>query len=53
VFLWRRISEVTQRQRFNKFWLHREVKYDFTADQTGTGNRDEMKLQSDNVLYTG
>jgi len=22
----------------NKFWMHQAVKYDFTADLTGTGN---------------
>ena len=25
----------------DKFWLHQAVKYDFTADLTGTGNRSE------------
>jgi len=27
--------------RLDKFWLHQAVKYDFTADLTGTGNRSE------------
>ena len=25
--------------RLDNIWLHREVKFDFTADPTGTGNR--------------
>ena len=25
--------------RLDKFWSHQAVKYDFTADLTGTGNR--------------
>jgi len=25
--------------RLNKFWLHRDVKYDFLADLTGSGNK--------------
>ena len=27
--------------RLDKFWSHQAVKYDFTADLTGTGNRSE------------
>jgi len=27
--------------RLGKFWLHRAVKFDFTANLTGTGNRPE------------
>ena len=27
--------------RFDKFWQHQLVKFDFTADLTGTGNRSE------------
>ena len=27
--------------RLDKFWRHRLVKFDFTADLTGTGNRSE------------
>jgi len=32
--------------RLDKFWLHQAVKYDFTADLTGTGNRSEEVLKS-------
>ena len=27
--------------RLDKFWKHQSVKFDFTADLTGTGNRSE------------
>jgi len=27
--------------RFGKIWLHHAVKFDFTVDLTGTGNRSE------------
>ena len=27
--------------RLDKFWQHQLVKFDFTADLTGTGNRSE------------
>ena len=27
--------------RLDKFWQHQVVKFDFTADLTGTGNRSE------------
>ena len=30
----------------DKFWSHQAVKYDFTADLTGTGNRSEEVLKS-------
>jgi len=32
--------------RLDKFWLHQAVKYDFTADLTGTGNRSEEIIKS-------
>jgi len=32
--------------QLDKFWLHQAVKYDFTADLTGTGNRSEKGLKS-------
>ena len=28
--------------RLEKFWMHKAIKYDFTADLTGTGNRSEV-----------
>jgi len=31
----------TVNARLDKFWSHQAVKYDFTADLTGTGNRSE------------
>jgi len=30
----------------DKFWSHQAVKYDFTADLTGTGNQSEEVLKS-------
>jgi len=27
--------------QLDKFWMHQAVKYEFTADLTGTGNRSE------------
>jgi len=27
--------------RLDKIWLHQAVKFDFTADLTGTGNRSD------------
>ena len=32
--------------RLDKFWSHQAVKYDFTADLTGTVNRSEEVLKS-------
>jgi len=32
--------------RLDKFWSHQAVKYDFTADLTGTGKRSEEVLKS-------
>ena len=32
--------------RLDKFWSHQAVKYDFTADLTGTGNQSEEVLKS-------
>ena len=32
--------------RLDKFWSHQAVKYDFTADLTGTRNRSEEVLKS-------
>jgi len=31
--------------RLDKFWQHQLVKYDFTADLTGTGNRSEEVIK--------
>ena len=31
--------------RLDKFWLHQSVKFDFTADLTGTGNRPEEVIK--------
>jgi len=36
--------------RLDKFWLHQAVKYDFTADLTGTGNRPEEVLKSQSFI---
>jgi len=29
----------------DKFWQHQSVKFDFTADLTGTGNRSEIVIE--------
>ena len=31
--------------RFDKFWQNQLVKFDFTADLTGTGNRSEEVIK--------
>jgi len=31
--------------RLDKFWLHQAVKYNFTVDLTGTGNRSEEVIK--------
>ena len=31
--------------RLDKFWKHQSVKFDFTADLTGTGNRSEEVIK--------
>jgi len=31
--------------RLDKFWQHQSVKFDFTADMTGTGNRSEVVIK--------
>jgi len=31
--------------RLDKFWQHQLVKFDFTADLTGTGNRSEEVIK--------
>jgi len=31
--------------RLDKFWQHQLVKFDFTADLTGTGNRSEEAMK--------
>jgi len=31
--------------RLDKFWKHQSVKFDFTADLTGTGNRAEEVIK--------
>jgi len=31
--------------RLDKFWQHQLVKFDFTADLTGTGNRSEEAIK--------
>jgi len=31
--------------RLDKFWSHQAVKFDFTADLTGTGNRSEEVIK--------
>jgi len=31
--------------RLDKFWLHQAVKFDFTTDLTGTGNRSVLCIK--------
>ena len=38
--------------RLDKFWSHQAVKYDFTTDLTGTGNRSEEVLKSQSFLLS-
>ena len=33
------IMHLRCKARLDKIWFHQEVKFDFTADLTGTGNR--------------
>jgi len=33
----------TLKVQLDKLWMHQAVKYDFTADMTGTGNRSVTK----------
>jgi len=35
------VLNVTFKARLDKFWQHQAVKFDFTADLTGTGNLSE------------
>ena len=37
--------------RLDKFWWHQAVKYDFTADLTGTGNGSKEVLKSQSFFY--
>ena len=30
--------------RLDKFWIHQDVKYDFTADLTGIGDRSVFEI---------
>ena len=34
----------TFKAQLDKFWLHQLVKFDFTADLTGTGNRSGVVI---------
>jgi len=34
----------TYKARLDKFWSHQVVKYDFTANLTGTGNRSALVI---------
>jgi len=33
------------KSRLDNFWKHQSVKFDFTADLTGTGNRPEEVIK--------
>ena len=37
--------------RLDEFWSHQAVKYDFTADLTGTGNGSKEVLKSQSFFY--
>ena len=30
--------------RLDKFWMYQDIKYDFTAELSGTGNRSEYDI---------
>ena len=32
--------------RLDKFWMYQDIKYDFTAELTGTGDRSEYHIES-------
>ena len=32
--------------RLYKFWMYQDIKYDFTAELTGTGDRSEYDIES-------
>ena len=31
--------------RLDNFWMYQDIKYDFTAELTGTGNRSECDIE--------
>jgi len=35
------------KSRLDKFWMHQEVKYDYTSELIGTGDRSEYLHESD------
>jgi len=39
------VDACTVKARLDKFWQHQLVKFDFTADLTGTGNRSEVVIK--------
>jgi len=39
--------------RLDRFWMNQDVKYDFTADLTGTGDRSEYTNKYSAVAETG
>jgi len=39
------IGKVKGKGSLDKFWKHQSVKFDFTADLTGTGNRSEEVIK--------
>ena len=32
--------------RLDKFWMYQDIKYDFTAELTGTGDRSEYDIEN-------
>ena len=45
------VNNVNQfKARLDKFWMHQDVKFDFTADLTGIGDRS-VRVICDVVLY--
>jgi len=34
------------KSRLHKFWMFQDVKYDYTADLTGTGDRSEFETEN-------
>ena len=46
------VNNVNQfKPRLDKFWMHQDVKFDFTADLTGIGDRSVRVIMWRIVLY--
>jgi len=52
---WAAVVNVTNvelfKARLNRFWMNQDVKYDLTADLTGTGDRSEYEKYVKHRFY--